>query len=449
MTSRVNADYPKILVVDAMPFTRISNSGIMKTNLFKGWPADRLAQIDYSNTKPDFDVCRRYWALSKWEILKGLVGLAGNAEIPLPERAAGGPGTAEDPFAYERRPRIERTLSILPGSVRLLLGEAVFRLPSLLSPPLRKWIDDFHPDLVFSMMANTPMLRTAVEISRWRKIPILPYFTDDWIMTLYKGRVFGRGLRRGLMFWFNQCLERAPVCITICDAMNEEYSRRYRVACETFMNLVDLAGGEGPRPKPDPAEFARLVFLGSLEPGRWRSLRAIGEALADLRSEGFDGELSIYAFPADIKKYGSSLTLEPVMRIAGTASFDRVPALQREADILVHVESFEAAVREYTKFSLSTKIPQYMLSGTCIFGYGPGEVASMRYLADSGAGITVGREDPGLLRAALKGLLTNGDLRRRTAGRAWAVAVERNGAEGQRRRFRETVIRARDAWRER
>ena len=69
--------YPRVLVVDANPFCRHMNIGILKSVLFEGWPKDSLAQIMYSNGQPGFDVCNRYWTLGKTSILLGALGLDG------------------------------------------------------------------------------------------------------------------------------------------------------------------------------------------------------------------------------------------------------------------------------------------------------------------------------------------------------------------------------------
>ena len=54
---------------------------------------------------------------------------------------------------------------------------------------------------------------------------------------------------------------------------------------------------------------------------------------------------------------------------------------------VIHVESFDETYRQCTKMSLSTKIADYLNSGTLIVAYGPLEVASMKYLKDNKAGI--------------------------------------------------------------
>jgi len=438
-------EYPKVLVVDALPFSWTTNGGIVKSNLFKGWPADRLVQIDYSNTKPEFDVCSNYWMLKKWNILKGLIGDASCAE--LSKESYNHTPLDEKEMTYESRHSIERKLSVLPLKLRLLIGESVFRLPSLLSKSLRRWIDDFQPDVIFTTLGLPTILRTVVKVSQYKNIPIVPYFTDDWINTLYKDdAIFRLWHRRNMLYWFKECLHRSPISMTICDAMNDEYTKRYGGHFESFMTLVDFKNTPLVDNKTITISVVRLTFIGSLDPNRWQCLRAIGEALLDLRGKGIEAELLIYTFPDHIEKYCEMLTIEPVMKVMGTATYDQVEKLQKESDVLVHVESFENSVREYTKFSVSTKITQYMMSDTCVFAYGPGEVASLRFLSDSNAGVTVGEENPELLRAVLSRLITDPAFRQSTVGRAKEIVLEKNESSRQRNRFKELIIDSCNEW---
>src|ERR1039458_7735347 len=91
-----HSGYPRILVVDATPFSRKMNNGIVKSNLFQGWPKDSLAQIVYSNVQPHFDVCERYWALTKTTVLLSALGIQRQAAIPVPLDPI---GTMYDPAA--------------------------------------------------------------------------------------------------------------------------------------------------------------------------------------------------------------------------------------------------------------------------------------------------------------------------------------------------------------
>lgn len=447
-TSMFDEDqYPRVLVIDPTPFNRNRNNGILKSNLFQGWPTEHIAQVDYSNIQPAFDVCQHYWRLRKLDIVLGALGFPPMAELPTPENTLSKIYDPDIAFEYEDRPTIERILSVLDFRLRTTIGEAILRLPSVLSRPLRNWIDSFRPDVIFSVLSTGPIVRLVVKVSRLYDIPIVPYFTDDWVNTLYEDFTLGRILRKSLLYWFHECLARSPIRLTPNNVMSSEYSRRYSG------RFVSMHYPEEVR-KPKDWELVsdissrplRFIYIGGLTPHRWVPLRQIGEALIDLRSKGLNGELLIYTFPSDIQKHESSLTLDPVMRVMGTAKPEVVGELQNEADVLVHVESFHPVYQNWTALSLSTKIPQYMMAGACILAYGPGGVASMRHLAGSGAAVTVDREDGMSLRLAITRLIQDANLRQSLGKKAHEFALMQHEAGKQRECFRRYLVESCYQW---
>jgi len=60
-----------------------------------------------------------------------------------------------------------------------------------------------------------------------------------------------------------------------------------------------------------------------------------------------------------------------------------------DSDVLLHVESDDSFNRSLTKLSVSTKIPEYLMSGRLVLGFGPEEVASMKILADNKIGVVI------------------------------------------------------------
>ena len=63
------------------------------------------------------------------------------------------------------------------------------------------------------------------------------------------------------------------------------------------------------------------------------------------------------------------------------------------SDILLHIESDNKYMRRLTSLSVSTKIPEYLVSGRPILGFGPAEVASMKLLTDNNVGFFISSED--------------------------------------------------------
>ncbi len=415
------------------------NIGIVKSNLFQGWPKDSLAQIMYANLQPGFDVCEQYWALRKTEIIAGAFGFPADASLRgSAEACVGSIYDPAAPHSFESRPLVERLLSGIGKSVRVPIGEAILRLPSVISSPLARWIDQFAPDVVFTNGGNGAILRLAVKIARRWKVPMLPYFNDDWFASIYEGDFMGKALRASFVKWSQCSLDLSTVRLTASDLMGEEYSQRFGGRFEPFMNPIEVFDTV-PEPQHPVVKF---TYIGALAPDRWRPLFAIGTALDQLRSRGINGELVIYTFPRDISEFGERLRSCASVTVAGTIPLDQVHHVQQDANVLVHAESFEESARRHTRLSLSTKIPIYFMSERCVLAHGPGEIASVRYIADSGAGPAVTEDDVPKLAAELERLILHPEVRRAYAAQGRRTALTRHVAATQRERLRECFVSA-------
>ena len=66
---------------------------------------------------------------------------------------------------------------------------------------------------------------------------------------------------------------------------------------------------------------------------------------------------------------------------------DKVRELQNNADILVHVESFDLANKLLVRYSISTKIMDYLCVGRAILAICPSDIASIDYLKSNDAAL--------------------------------------------------------------
>ena len=240
--------FPRVLLVNHSPFCRRGNVGIVLSDLFEGWPKERLAAISYSGIEPDFDVCERQWQLTKLGVLQGLVGAApASAAQKVP---GGGPQASPFDARLTKAKRIalpSRLARWVNPHLRTPVGEMIFRMPSAISKPLRAWIDDFNPDLCFSTTGTGLILNVLVRVARERDVPITPYFTDDWMPSLYRGDCFSARLRSSMGYWLDECLKRSPVRLAVTDPMTQEFGARYGGGFETLGYAVDASMPVVPR----------------------------------------------------------------------------------------------------------------------------------------------------------------------------------------------------------
>lgn len=435
--------FPRVLMINGGPPHQGTATGLTLLSLFRGWPSDHLACLHASDVASAPGVCRHSLRLS-WSnlgLLKEGFRLLG---LELPTGGSLLAATAR-PAAAARGGGVGLQMEWRQLAKRAALGfardvEAVQLFGYTTPPKMLGVLDDFRPQVIYTMLGSNGMLKLVSDMQRRFEIPIVPHIMDDWPETLYRNTLLRPVLRTMMRWRWRSVLAKSPVRMAISDSMAVEYERRYGGHFEAFMNVVEpecLVAS----PVPERPGELRFVYIGGLHLGRAEVLRGIGRALAAARGSSRQGILLIYTQDPSSPE-GTSLRDAPGLRLLGSLAPQEVPAAMRDADVLVHVESFERDLRRYTRYSLSTKIPEYLAAGRPILAVGPPEVASIRYVEALGCGITVGSLDASQLKAGLEPLLDLPQRRRELGARGRLAAIEKHHAVLTRERFRRLLSEA-------
>jgi glycosyltransferase involved in cell wall biosynthesis len=426
-SAEINA-FPRLVVVGPA-FNTGSATAITLGNLLQHWPREQLSHVCIERPESSSQVGVDSYYLSL-------------EDIPLDKvvRRALRRGSAQRSIRSALGPVVSCEDRGMRKTLHLVARAWADLLPYRLEPEFWHWIERFNPDVIYSTLASIRTLMLVSAISRHLGKPVVPHFMDDWPTTLHNATLLSAIPRKVMLSRLRSLLKRSSTVMTISDAMAEEYHRRYLLRCEAFMNCVTVPD-TCPAPPAGRRKPLRLLYAGGLHLSRWRSLQDIGAAIASLQREGLACELLVYTPPRDIGEYSASLSQWPDIRMAGSATPEKVAEILADADILVHVESFDDSIREYTRFSVSTKIPQYMSAARPILAYGPGEVASLRVVADSGAGVVVGTSSIEEIAQAIR-RLSNEEERRRMGEIGWTTARRRHEARSVQERFRQVVVEA-------
>lgn len=414
---------PRVLVVTSDDMAASSGTGITLRNLFGGWREEAIAQVHLSESVRALDM---EWRLRYPPRSFPIDRLA--RQILRHHRPAvidGAPKIAAVPLADDATRAARRH-----AALRAMLDLS----PMLPSPMVDRFIKRFSPEVVYSLLGSVRVTRLAVAVSRRHDVPLVPHFMDDWPTTLYSsGELHGVARRRSRRH-LEQAFAVSPLAFCISDAMCSEFESRYGLKCHTFVNPVDIP------PLPEPATSGgalEFLYAGGLHLGRWDSLLLVGRALARVGRGA--ARLTIYAPAMDLARAVIPPDLSGVVRLAGTLDPTEVQARLRDADVLVHVESFDDSASRYTRLSLSTKVPQYLAAGRPILAIGPERLASMQVVGASGGGLVA--TDPTVEAAehAIRLLASDPGLRREMAARGRAYAAANFSATAVHHRLAQTL----------
>jgi glycosyltransferase involved in cell wall biosynthesis len=241
-----------------------------------------------------------------------------------------------------------------------------------------------------------------------------------------------------------QVLDQAAVRLAICEPMCREYEVRYGHTFLSFQNALDTERWLSFSRTTWKAGSPFLVrYVGSIVPdGQRESLLDIARAVADLSAEGVSIQLRIHA-PRHESAYLQACGIPGgALHIDGPPDPASIASLLAGADLLVLPYNFDARSARYIRLSLPTKAPAYMMSGTPILVYAPGEVATADYAAREGWGYVVASSGQAGLMAALKKLMADEPLREQLGRRALHVALANHDARTVRAAFWDTLCAA-------
>lgn len=237
-------------------------------------------------------------------------------------------------------------------------------------------IRNFNPDLIYTQGGSIVALNVSNYLSEELGIPIVMHIMDDWISTKYTNSFLTRLGRNKILCLFEKVLIRTPYMLCISKKMANEYQNRYGIPCDYAMNCVmELNNHDCSKNNND---YIRFVFSGGLHGGRGDILNQIGQVIGSINNNGYKIKLMIYTSKVerDAYRWIENRNVELHEYVPKTEMFKNLSL----ADVLVHVESFDDSKRRYFKYSMSTKIPEYLSVGRPILCYGPQDVCSVEYL---------------------------------------------------------------------
>ena len=187
------------------------------------------------------------------------------------------------------------------------------------------------------------------------------------------------------LYWIDRLWKRKKVKATIdqCELLyvisqiqKEEYEKLFTPPCKILTKSADFRADAPCWPAPEGE--VRLLYAGNLGAGRWKSLALIAKAVARLCEEGYRITLDTYSATPQTRAMERALQTNGCT-LHGAVPFAQVQELQRQADVVIHVEGLSLKSRLAVHQSFSTKLVDYFALGKCIFAAVVAETADKVY----------------------------------------------------------------------
>lgn len=361
----------RILILTRNAWDDTNSIGNTVSNFFRDISDAEYANIYFRSAKPNNRLCEKYYRVTEKEVLKNWlspskIGRSFEFKADSVDCSAGSSSDFGEKkiisLAHKYNLRFLNTLS-----------DRIWDSKKWINGNLDAFIRSFAPDLVFTFVKALPQYYQTIRLLREKyHIPLLTWIADDE----YTGYLNGGKKKQidRLRYIISESAAVTGCSQEICDYYNSVFG----CAATPLYKGCDLSAPVKDKTN-DPLS---IVYAGNLLFGRLEIIRKISDALENyVDSGGRRVSFEIYSntplSDTDISAYfgGNSCTA-----FKGSESYTVIKKRLSQADIVLHAESFDDAEIIKTRYSFSTKIIDYLQSGSVILAVGPGEISSIKYI---------------------------------------------------------------------
>lgn len=365
--------YPRVLIVNAQSIYKKNATGITLQSIWSEWDADCLLEI-YSDPMVMDESNHKFksYCISPNNVIRlarGRVAQSINSNIKATNTQ-------------------QRSNNKIKSYLRQF---AVCELDSLavkLDESTLEAIRFFQPQAIYTLGASVSILRLVNKLSVQLNIPVIMHFMDNWaehiqwednpLLSLYKS-----SLKKKML----ACIKRCKLVVTISSSMAEAYHEKFQKETLVLMNTVDISRFKGLTSKD--TGVIHFVYAGGLHLDRWKALREIALSIQQTNGKGI---LDIFTSKDNIELYRSGFETLPVA-FYEAVPHERIDEVYQKADVLVHTEIESENLKGFFKYSISTKIPEYLATGKPILFYGPRDMKLFEYLLQNQVALTAGTKE--------------------------------------------------------
>lgn len=400
---------PKILVISHNVFSVTENMGKTLVSYFKDFAQQDLAQFYIHSEVPTSPVCSNYYRVTDKEMIRSVFGRKTGRIFTEKDVETGRATSRTDSGTTAKLYQKARKRT----PIIYILRNLWWKLGHWNNKQLQGWLNGFNPDCVFFASGDYAFLyQIALKIAKSRNIPLYVCCVDDFYFNnKNSGAFLGKWQHKRFMKSVQKTVRYATKLFCICSKMSQDYGRYFQKQCVT---LPTAATFNSPI---STGQNLQISYLGNLGYNRHLQLAEIGRALKGLNL----GIRCIDVYSSESRpEILKHLTMQNGVRFHGAVSANQVQKIMAQSLAVVHTESFDPVIQRSVQYSVSTKIADSLMSGTCLFAYGPENIASMEYLLQNGAAVCAFSKSQ--LPQALTELLTNAGLRNSTVQNALTLA---------------------------
>ncbi len=411
-------EMPKVLMIHANPIHETDDATSQTLNsLFGGWEPKRLAQIICRHTPASG---HQIYHLSSEEVVGvNLYHKIRRPRAKVNQEAASVPGLVD--LGSEGAALALKNLVLTYAEV----------LPYRIGDGLNKFIKQFQPDVIYSLLGHYRIIKLVADLARIHSLPVVPHFMDDWISTRFAEQKIFHPIRGCINYTLKNLMMNVKEGLTISPAMAEEYMARFHIPMKPLMNCVNIPQYVQPT-LPAGNDTRIITYAGGLHLYRWESALAVSQAVEAMRSKGENIEFHIYTSEANQSQHSPRFSGYAGTRMLPYVDTKSLGRIYGHSCMLVHLESFRPVASRYTRLSISTKIPEYMVAAKPILAVGPRGIASIEHILNTTSGVWAAAE-AAKIEESIHGALSSEEDYQKLCHNAFRAAIQHHSSVSQQR----------------
>jgi hypothetical protein len=377
-----------ILVITRGAWRNDDNTGSTMTNLFSDFPTGtNIYNIYLRSDSPDNKVCKSTFQISEMALFSSILTRKQigrkvhiNNESQNPDN-----GEIKEKLLYDKA-------KILNWRIMWFGREIIWIFGNWKNNHLQKYLLEISPDIIFMPVFGCyyphKVLSHIYELTKAKVV--LFHADDNYTLKQFSLDPIYWAYRFGLRRWVRKSVRISSINYVISDIQKREYEKAFSKSCKLLTKGKDFSASA---PIKDFYNSPlTIVYTGNIGDGRWRSLALVGKALDEINKENIKANLYIYTLSSITPKMRKELySLKSIIDMGGVSA-DKIPSIQKDADVLLHVEPVDLRGKLQCRQSFSTKIVDYFHSARCIFAVGTPDVASIDYLIKNNAAVVATTE---------------------------------------------------------
>lgn len=273
------------------------------------------------------------------------------------------------------------------GLFSLLVNRYSFHL----SDTFIDWIERNKPDYIYTSVGCVETAKFIYIIHRrFPEIKIIYHGFDDWISPSYK-IINKKRIARYSNNLLDGIIRMSSIRFAVTAKMADEYAQRYGRTFYVCPNGIDVK-------TINPNENKRnnsIVYIGGIGDHNIDSMTFMARAIQKYNEHsGRTLLFDIYSKPNSKRKKIISALCQ-TCRFTDWVDHSSIMSILQSAHVLYLPISLSKDVVSYTRYSMSTKMCEYMASGTPVIYVGPQDIAMTELLEKYNAAFVINEYDFG------------------------------------------------------